>query len=504
MQSKLLTHWWVSRSAFLGFLFFVLSSWLQTTPTQAQSSSRVCPAQLNEKISALIDDRAYQHARWGIMVQALDPANRSQPQPLFARNAEQYFTPASTAKLLTTAAALHHLGPQFRARTYVDQAASASGAVILRVRGGGDPSLTDEDLTQLAEAIRARGITQIDRLLLDDQFFRGDTVNSTWELEDIQAGYGAPANSLMLNQNQVGLTIFPQALGQPLRVEWDNSSEARGWRVVNQSRTVATTAPEFLEVGRDLSRPILHLQGHLRAGSAPEPMAIAITQPTQHFGEHFRRALNQAQIQVKQLVNAPSDSELNSGSNNWEEIATVASPPLPELLIETNQQSNNLFAEALLRHLGTSPPAPKDSTSLEAGLETLELSLTHLGVDANHYSLSDGSGLSRRNLISPIALIQTLQTMARSADAATYRASLSVSGINGSLQNRFQGTPVQGKLQGKTGTMSGVVSLAGYLDPPDYSPIVLSIVINSFTQSIGSVQQTMDEIVETLALLHPC
>ncbi len=458
--------------------------------TSQASSSSICPAQLEPRINAILNRPTFQRVRWGIQVQPL-----AEGPVLFQREGDRFFIPASNAKLLTTAAALVQFGPQFRMRTAVYRVPEPG--VSLRVAGRGDPSLTTAQLQNLASQIRARGITQIDRLIIDDTYFSGDPVNPNWEWEDIQAGYGAPVNSLILNQNAIPLTLVPQAIGQPLRVVWDDPSEGQRWAIENQSRTVAVNAPEFVAVGRDLSRPILRVSGQLRAGSEAEPVAIAVVNPTQTFLETFRRVLTNQGISVRQAVIA---STLTTAPQS--EIAAVSSVPLSELLKEANGESNNLYTESLLRLLGT-PPTP-NSNSLESGLAGIRTVLNRLGVAADSHALRDGSGLARANLVTPGAMTQVLQSMARSPNAQVYRDSLAIAGVSGTLRNRFRGTPVQGNFLGKTGAISGITALSGYLNPPTYPPLVVSILVNHFDQPVSTIRPAIDELVLLLAGLRQC
>lgn len=245
----------------------------------------------------------------------------------------------------------------------------------------------------------------------------------------------------------------------------------------------------------------LHVAGHLRAGSAPEPVAISVSQPAQNFLAHFQQALAAQQIQVAQTALAANPLPAAA-----QPIATVESPALTELLIETNQQSNNLYAEAILRQLGiNSGINPTDQRSyLTAGIAAVQDTLTELGVDPAAYSLADGSGLSRQNLASPQAFVETLQAMAQSPDAASYRASLSTAGSSGTLRYRFQNTPVQGNFRGKTGTLSGVTVLSGYLALNTTSELAVSILVNHFEQPLSVVQGEIDAIVQLLMQRGSC
>lgn len=470
---------------------------LVTTEVQAQEA-QVCDSNLGAAIEAITTRAEFRRGHWGILVQT-----QQDQQTLYAQNAERLFIPASNAKLLTSAAILEEFGPDFRIRTTVYQLSSQSEETVLRIAGRGDPSLTDEDLQDLAQQIREQGITQIDLLIGDDSYFQGDAINSTWEWADVQAGYGTPVNSLILNENAIGLTLTPQAVGQPLQINWLDSSEVGQWQVINRSITVEANAPEFVSVGRDLNQKVLYVEGQLRVGAELERAWVSIPRPAQYFMQRFAQILTSNGIQVQQslISNSPVSGE-------GEEIAAVESPPLAELLMEANQESVNLYAEALLRSLGAQAPVDESlmdrPSTLDAGIIAIEAALSELGVDPESYALIDASGLSRQNLVSPEATVQTLQGMARSANAQAYRNSLPIAGISGTLQNRFQGTPVQGRLQAKTGALTNAIALSGYLEPTNHPALVFSITVNQYNQPLGRIQQGIDEIVEQLARLTSC
>ncbi len=218
--------------------------------------------------------------------------------------------------------------------------------------------------------------------------------------------------------------------------------------------------------------------------------------------QHLRRALltegikdNRSRVRLnlvevqKQLANAP-------------EIAAINSPPLSQLLVEANLNSNNLYAEALLRTLGSKVNA--SASNSQKGLIAVKQTLTILGVDPNSYVVADGSGLSRHNLVSPKAIAQTLTAMASPQYAAIYRASLPVAGVSGTMTNRLKNTPAQGVVSAKTGTMSGAVALSGYINAPNYEPLVFSIIVNQSDQSAATIRQTIDEVVLLLVSLRRC
>lgn len=483
------------RSGLVGLAW--LSVLLSGRDAAAQDAS-VCPDQLDADIQSILNQPSVRSSRWGIAVRTT-PTSGEEGDWLYQKNTTQFFVPASNAKIFVTAAALNTLGEDYRIRTSIYQESTGKqNEIVLRVQGHGDPSLSDQQLQSLVTQLRDRNISQIDHLIIDDSYFPGDWVSPSWEAEDVQAGYGAPANSLILNQNAINITLYPQRVGQPLRLVWENPQESTGWQVQNNTRTVSRSEGEYIYVGRDTTRPILYLDGQLQEGSEPDLSAIAITDPTAYFRDHLRSALTQAGIQVNQI-----QLETKPNSQVGDEIAFINSAPLIDLITEANQNSTNLYAEALLRLLGVLD-SPQTSSALSAGAQAIPRLLSPLGVDSRGVTLADGSGLSRQNLVTPAAIVATLDGMARSPNADAYRNSFAVAGVSGTLKSRFQNTDVVGQLWGKTGTLRDAVALSGYLHPDHYEAITFSILVNDPALSIASARQAMDDIVLLLNGLQNC
>jgi len=456
--------------------------WSQTVST----SKSICPTEVEPAINTIVNRPQFQRSRWGILIETLTPGTT-----LYHRDSQYYFIPASTVKLLTTAATLQKLGANFRIRTSV----YGDNQGNIYIVGRGDPTLTETQLKDLAQQLKNKGINQINQLIAVDSYFTGSPINSTWQWEDVQAGYGAPINSLILNQNSLDLILSPQSVGQPLNVTWVRPEQATGWTIENQTRTVSKNEPEFVEIGRDLSQPIIRVSGQLRVGAEPEPVYAAVVEPTNNFIQEFKQVLVMSGIQVLKT------SIASNFTYPSQELAWVESPPLAELIKTVNLESNNVFAESLLRTLGVQNSR---SDSVESGLKEIQSILTQLGVNPNGYHLVDGSGLSQNNLISPLTLVQTLRIMASSPVAEFYQNSLPIAGISGALKARFQDSSAVGIVQAKTGTLTGVSALAGYINPPNYQPLIFSITINQTNLSSQQIRQSIDEIVLLLTQLKSC
>ena len=469
-------------------LLFGFSSTVLSQPSnlKPQSSSLLCQSQLNAQIDEIINRPQFQRFRWGISVKSL-----SQGEKIYSRDAEYYFIPASTVKLMTTAAALVKLTPNYRISTSIYGDSKGN----LYLVGRGDPSLTAIQLEDLAQQLKNRGINRVNELIADEGYFRGFAVHPNWEWEDIQAGYGAPINSLILHQNSLDLILSPQQVNQPLKVTWVRPQQAQGWEIKNNTVTVRENEREFVEIGRDLTRSIVYVSGQLRVGSEPEPVYAAVVEPTENFIREFKRILETKGIRVLKT------RIVSNSQYNLPELARVESPPISELIQTVNLESNNVFAEALLRTLGVQEPS---LDAVETGLTAIKKILKKLGVEPESYIIVDGSGLSRQNLVSPEALTQTLLGMANLPLFEIYQKSLPVAGETGTLKWRFRDTTAAGIVYAKTGTLTGVSALAGYIYPPHYQPLVFSILVNHSNLSTSELRKAIDEIVILLSQLKAC
>jgi D-alanyl-D-alanine carboxypeptidase/D-alanyl-D-alanine-endopeptidase (penicillin-binding protein 4) len=450
-----------------------------------QTTNKICPVDLPEKINRLIAHPELNKAHWGILIKTLEKQTT-----LYDRDGNQFFIPASNAKLLTTAAALVKLGENYQIKTPIYYQGTNAKLSRLHLIGKGDPSLTIDQLKTVANTLKSQGIKQVEKLILEDKTLPQNYLNLTWEWEDIHFYFAPAINQLMLNQNAVELTLSPQRIGQPLKVVWSDAIAGKQWQVINQTRTVAGNPSQRISIKGILGKSVLVLEGELGLQSEPKVAAIAIPDPARYFAESFQQVLTEVGIQVDQLE-IINNSSLNSQDKL---LLEISSPTIPELIRETNQESHNLYAEALLNLMGETP----DST------DNLKNILQNLGLDPNNYVLKDGSGLSRQNLVSPQIFVQLLTAMAQSPHAESYQKSLAIAAEKGTLSNRFQNTAVAGKLKAKTGTLSGSSTLSGYLDNPNFEPLVFSILVNNSEQSSPILRKTMDAILILLSQLKKC
>ncbi|WP_198016790.1 D-alanyl-D-alanine carboxypeptidase/D-alanyl-D-alanine endopeptidase [Rubidibacter lacunae] len=451
---------------------------MQATPARA-----LCPAELPAAIARVVEHPDWQRARWGILIREM-----ASGRTLYARESERFFIPASTAKLLTTAAALQHFGPGWRARTSVYGTEASPVATELRLVGGGDPTLSREGLQVLARQVRDRGIVRVRTLVVEDSAFVEPDVVPSWEKDDIIAAYGTAANGTILHENAVTFTVVPQAVGQPPSWSWDDAIAGQQWQVTNRGVTAAAGTPYALELRPQLGTTQLEIVGSIPADNGPDVWELAVPHPHAYLRDVFLRELAAVGIVVERTALARSRPP-----ERGTELAVIVSPPLGELVVQANRDSNNLVAEVLLRQLGRAVP---DAGSISVRRDRLKI----LGVDPDGYALVDGSGLSRQNLVSPEALVQTLRGVTTAPYAPLYRQSLAAGGETGTLRWRLASLD----LRAKTGTLAGVVALAGYLDPPQFAPLVFALLLNHSDRSPREQRAALDAIVERLNQIDRC
>ena len=456
----------------------------------------ICANKLTTAINDIIDRSELRRYRWGIVVQAL-----GSPTQLYNRDGDRLFIPASNVKLITTAVALRQLGANTKLRTSVYQLPrTGNNTSNLLVVGRGDPSLKIAGLESIAQQLKQRGEKQIGSISFDDSYFRGEPINSNWEWGDLSTDYAPAINSLIFNQNSNPLTISTSQIGLPLQYTWKNAS-LNNWQVDNQIATIPAGQNSSVSAIALFGKPIVKLTGKLAQKAPPTQIDLPVLNPTESFVSAFRESLIKANLTV-----VSTNIVTNQNPLNLPELAAIESPPVSELIGETNQRSNNVYAEVLLKSIGRTHPehvtSNEDTSNL--GFNLIKKNLTEMAVDPQSYRLSDGSGLSRHNLAAPSAFVRVLAAMATSPTAKVYRDSLPISGISGSLRNRMKGTLAQGIVNAKTGSMSGVVSLSGYINPPKYSPLVFSIILNQHDRSTSQMVKVVDDIVVVLARVRQC
>lgn len=477
-------------------------------------------AALPESIQKLIDaSPVARTAFWGIQIVDL-----STGKTLYELNPDHYFVPASNAKLFSTALALSRLGPDYTfqtrvlARTPPDDQGRIRGSV--RLMGGGDPNLSARAIPyrmglstgsplaaiqDLADQMVMRGVRRVDGDIIgDDTWYVWQPYATGWSVDDPMSDDGPPISALTLADNVLTLSVRPGAnAGDVAALSLLPSAEF--YRIENRVRTVAAGGERRIHFQRIPGSRDAQLWGTIPLRDRGQELLISVEDPAQFAAEALRVALERRGVTVggaaiaehlypdvvadlsqagAQVVDALPPAGV--------EVARRVSAPLLEDLRITAKVSQNLHAELALRAVGR---ARRNVGSFEAGMAEMKLFLGEAGIDAAGYNLMDGSGLSRLDLVTPNTMLKLLRHMYDSPLREKWLSILPVAGQDGTLSSRMGGTPAAGRVFAKTGSLSHVSALSGYLQRPDLTWVAFSILVNNYgARSATEVRGVMDRI----------
>jgi D-alanyl-D-alanine carboxypeptidase/D-alanyl-D-alanine-endopeptidase (penicillin-binding protein 4) len=419
------------------------------------------------------------------------------------RHVDLNVRPASTLKLLTTAAALDAFGPDYRHLTTVvaDNGPDAQGRITgdLQLVGGGDPNLSGRFhegrvtavLEKLADAVAAAGVREVSgRVVGNEALFGGPRRGDDWTWDDLVWWYGAEVSALSFNDNCADVTVSPGVrVGDPVVVQ---SAPRTSYFTVSSTATTGPAGSEStFTLERDLDATHIRLSGVLPLGTAPSELSVALPDPARYAATVFKETLEARGVRVSGGVATTSQKLAPS----VRVLARHDGEPMARVVEVVNKRSQNLHAELLLRLLGTRQGG---GGTVEDGVLQIEEFAKRVGVPLDGAAIKDGSGLSRGNLVTAHALVQLLVAMERHPQAPTFRASLPIAGVDGSLRNRLKGTAAQGRVLAKTGSLLHVWALAGYVQPTSGAPLAFALVSNNHTPEAGEVTAAMDAFVTSL------
>ncbi len=467
-------------------------------------------ASLQSKIRTTLARPEFRRGTIGVKIASLDTG-----KIVFEENAEKYFMPASNMKSFTIAAALEKLSPDFRFVTSVFAPAmpDASGTIRgdLTIYGRGDVSFStafyDGDyykgLDALAAKIVQAGVKRIEgNLIGDESYFSGNAIPPGWEWDDLQWYYGAEISALPVNDNVVDLSIKPGSVNSPCVVQILPANAVM--KIVNRCTTSVSGTKRDGKVDKRLDQNTIEISGSMPLDDKGFQGFIAVSRPAQLFVELLRGLLIQKGVVVtgqNKLVNAKDKTTFAVVSSAAPvEITKLESPPLSFIAAKTMKPSQNAYTETILRALGEQVGDKTDPkrSSEERGIAVVQSFLLQAGIPPDSVIQYDGSGLSRHDLITPNSAVQLYTYMSKSRYANVWRDVLTIGGVDGTLQNRFKGTPAAGNVRGKTGTIDQVSSLSGYVNSASGEKLVFSVIVNGVNNS-RLRQSAIDEIVLALA-----
>lgn len=448
---------------------------------------------LRKAVEQLLAQPPLSNARVSMQVESLDDG-----QVVYSRNADDLLNPASNTKLVTAAAGLLRLGPEYRFTTdyLADKPIQRGRISTLYVKGRGDPSVTTERLDGLVSDLWHRGVRSVGEIVLDDSFFDREQFGPGWEQEVSDKAWAAGVGALSLNHNSVAIYISAgDRLGARARVEVE--PDARDYFVVDGRVTTVRAngrrklRPHTVAEG---DRTRIVVEGRIPLHAQTAVMFRRVGDPTFYYGQTLRMLLRQRGIRVTGRVKrgaAPPAAVL---------IQSYDSAELAAIIRDMNKISSNFIAEMVVKTLGAELKGTPGSWA--KGLEVEEDLLGELGIPRGTYVLKNGSGLNDTNRFTARQLATLLQAVwKRFPVASEFVSSLGIAARDGTMRLRMEGTDAAGRLRAKTGTLEGVTALSGYVQSLGGERFVFSVMVNDWSGKSAPIISSIDRLGGMLAAL---
>ena len=459
---------------------------------------------LRRELSALFTESRPGGPLWAVRVESLTRPG----DVVFSMQPDQLMVPASNMKIVTLAVAADRLGwdrtfpTTFRATTRMAADGTIHGDLV--VRGTGDPMIgtlpaSTTSVTAIAEALWQQGVRRIDgRVIGDDDVFADEPLGEGWAWDDVTFTYSAPVSALIYNENGASVTIVPGA-APGMAASTSLVDPGSGLTLDNALRTGPADAAASIDLTRAPGSSRLTLSGTVPAHAAAITVEAAVPNPAVYFASALRAALIARGIVVRRQAVDIDSAPPGPFPTDVPVLLTWPSASLADIGKRLMKVSQNLYAETLLRELAVSDG--HQATARE-GADVVRSTLKVWGVADGGIAVADGSGLSRYDLVSPTALVRVLAHVysdPRLKDE--WMAAMPVGGVDGTLGKRLKGTPAEGRVHAKTGSLSGVRGLSGYIESAGGEWFVFSILANNFAAPAtgADVEHVMDEAMTRLA-----
>jgi D-alanyl-D-alanine carboxypeptidase/D-alanyl-D-alanine-endopeptidase (penicillin-binding protein 4) len=471
----------------MAFLLLLAALWVPAEHTATPLPSEWPDTPLAARLAAALTARPFDPQSTGVEVLSLPDGNR-----IFSHNARRPLRPASTMKILTSAAALTLLNPEFVYATDIiasgpiDETGTLAGN--LYIRGSGAPDLVAEAWWLIARELARLGLRRVTGdLIADDSYFDAEPRPPGWPPPSADSWYNAPVSALSCNFNVVTVRATPGS-HSGARPTLDLEPTTSFFRITNRARTAARRTSLSVDRLFDHGRNTLIVDGNIRLGSDPVVFHRAVENPTLFALHTFRDIAMREGIVIEGTLRkglVPAEGR---------RLHSHRSRPLAVLVRDMNKNSNNFMAEALLKTIGARIEGEPGTT--EKGIETMRSYLTELGVATTRARLVDGSGLSDLNRLQARLLTETLVRVQRDFTIGPELVgSLSVGGIDGTLDERFSNGVDRRRIRAKTGRLAGVATLAGYAVNRDGRAFAFAVLANDIRGSNVSAQRAIDRLV---------
>ncbi len=464
-------------------------------PTIVLGAPDPAERRLQEELSEIMKAPELKNAFTGVHVRSFKG-----DRTLFSRNSSKLFNPASNQKLLTTAAALWNLGPNYHFKTVARRDRKMRNGVVegnLYIKGYGDPTLTTENLFGFVNDIAMHGIKKINgHVIIDDTFFDQVTEGPGWEQERSDHAYAAPMSALAVNFGTFVVRVQPgERMGDAARVVmWP---QVKSIKVASSAFTRAPGSRTRIWVGTT-KRPGQNIEVTVRGAIAlnnhyGKKVRRRVYAPSRYAGEMIKEMLQMRGIRIRGRVKRgtmPKRGTVHVAAHWSQTLATIVST--------LNKYSNNFTAEQILKTLGAEMyEAPG---TWDKGNRAIKEFLTSIGIEDGTFVLGNGSGLNDVNRVTPEQITLLLKTMYdRFEVRPEFVSSLAVAGNSGTIVGRFENSPADSRLRAKTGSLTGVSALSGYVVTKNDEILAFSVMMNDYPGRARTMWRIQDRIGIALA-----
>lgn len=475
------------------------------------SAAPLSAQSLAKRLDARLDAPGLDRLLWGVAVTDLDG------RLLYGRNQDRLFIPASNTKLVVATVAAALFDPGFTVATSLYGTGPIIDGVLqgdLVFYGRGDPTFSrrcydvdetvpgacDSDpstkLVELARQLRARGVrTVAGDLIGDGSYFEPTLIHPSWEAYDLNWWYAAPVSGLGFNDNSVDFRITSgDSANVPPRITM--SPEVGAGRLELRAETGARGSRSTFDILRSEDGGGWVASGSLPAGAPARTENAAVADPNRFAALALRRELAAEGIVVRGATRATTDSLAYRHARGAPALAEVRSRPVADWIFPVLNSSQNWFAEMLLKQVGKQFGTA--GSWQEGRRVTRRFLIDSMKIDSTQIAVEDGSGLAANNLIAPRAFTTMLSYIRKHPRYDVIASALPQSGAAGSLRRRFVGTPLEGRVRAKSGTISRVNSLSGYVERSDGRVLIFSIQANHHTLGSTRMVAAIDSVVSEL------
>ena len=457
-------------------------------------------ARFAKRVDTLLGAEPASKGEWGLLI-----ADAETGETLYEQNIADYFVPASNMKLFTTALALDKLGTEFRFHTTLESTGVVTPegelSADLVLVGRGDPNLSnrkfpfnlkeefdgppERTLAELADALVAKGIKKMSGdVVADDSYFPRERYPNGWEIDDMVWEYGAAISALVVNDNTATLTLTPgHTAGDAVQAVV--APRTQDFIVDNEVTTSAANVKADLTLTREPGAHLVVVRGTLPEKSAPRKLVLAIEEPALHAARLLKALMEQRGVEVSGGVRARHEAITAEGITPTV-LAEHVSIPLGDSVKLVNKISQNLHTEVLLR---TALRQQGTWNSFEDVAKFAADFYAKVGIAAQDVIQTDGSGLSRHDMVTPRAMLTLLRYAQTRPWFENFFASLPVAGVDGTLEERLKNTPAAGRVHAKTGSVEHVRALSGFADAAGGRRLVFSFMTNN---EYGKNHETTD------------